>query len=68
MPGRRLQFAISCPRCGGSDTPVRDTAIDDAYLARTRHCRSCGLDFDTYEIPAAALAQLIAKARERRIA
>lgn len=55
-------LAYPCPACGARETDLRKAERDDAYLVRHRHCRDCGLDFETYEIPAAALARLMDRA------
>jgi transcriptional regulator NrdR family protein len=65
---RNYLLAYPCPRCNGRDAPVVKAERDDAYLARRRHCRTCGHDFDTYEIPADTLATIMARASERKTA
>lgn len=63
---RAFTLAFPCPRCRRRETTTLKTEADDAYLVRQRHCHGCGLDFDTYEIPAAALAALMDRAGAAR--
>lgn len=42
---------MRCPKCGGGDTRVVDSRMQDATNAikRRRECRSCGYRFTTFE-------------------
>ncbi|OUP07802.1 transcriptional regulator NrdR [Collinsella sp. An2] len=42
---------MRCPKCGGEDTRVVDSRMQDATNAikRRRECRSCGYRFTTFE-------------------
>lgn len=64
MASRRpFPLAYPCPACRSPETALAKTERDDAFLVRIRHCRACGADFETYEIPAAAGETLMARAR-----
>ena len=67
MATRRLLKAYPCPECRGA-APTRSVEDDDGYLVRRRRCEVCHHEFDTYEVPAEALAKLLRRARERNAA